>query len=214
MTADADLTKRQINWLPYWLEKGHWTVPEAAALLVGFLPPEPDEARPLGPWLPGREPWEHAREAWEFTVQQDLYNVRQWLATIANLGLIAPKKLLGSAIKAGVVPPWMPALLESEHAKLLPASLRAKPEEGVKANGSYGARYKERPTWADAVIEAERLFKANVPNKRIADGLATKGLGTFSQSAVDGWVRQFRKKNTAEEMTAEFRLWKERNGKA
>lgn len=136
MTAEADtnLSKRQLDWLPYWLAKRHWTVPEAAALLAGFLPPEPGTARALGPWLPGRDPeaWPH-REAWELIVQRDLDHARQWLATIANLGAKGAKEILALAIKAGIVPPWMPALLDSEHANLLPFGLRADARDAIGA---------------------------------------------------------------------------------
>lgn len=229
MTAEAGreldarpLLRRQLDALADWLAKDHWTLPEAASLLVGFVPLDADGGtRPFGPWLPGREPWPQ-REAWEWTVGREMDDMRQRLATIPNLGFKAPKEIVGLAIKAGVVPPWIPALLESEHAKLLPAALRAEartatgaeptePEVNSRAHGSFKAR---PDNWAEAANEAERLFINGASNKKIADLLATKGLGTWSQSAVDGWIRDFRNGRTAADMTAEFRRWKEHNAKA
>jgi ribosomal protein L19E len=231
VTAEADneqgarpRLRRQLDALADWLAKSHWTVPEAAALLVGFLPPYADGSDSLGAWLPGREPWPH-REPWEFTMRREIEDMQQRLATIPNLGLKPPKKIMTIVVGAGIVPPWLHALSDKEQTKLLPAKLRAKvratigaamaePEENGQAKGSYAARYKERPDWDEEIRDIERLFKEGKTNSQIASALAKLGYKARTQNSLDRLIREFREeKITAEEKTVGFRRYKERLGR-
>lgn len=139
MTAEADselgtrpLLRRQLDALADWLAKDHWTLPEAAALLVGFVPLDGDGgARPFGPWLPGREPWPQ-RETWEWAVGREMDDMRQRLATIPNLGFKAPTEIVAFAFKNGIVPPWLDAAKgDLACAALLPANVFESQPEGA-----------------------------------------------------------------------------------
>lgn len=222
--AEADLSRRQLAWLPHWFAKGHWTAPETAALLVGFLPPEPGNTKPLGPWLPGRDPeaWPH-HEAWELIVQRDLDHAREWLATISDLGTKRPVEVLALAIKAGIMPPWMRAFLASRHEKCLPRDLRAKaraalggettaPGTNPQSDAAYEKLYKQFPDWDEDMREIARLTGEGMQVGHITDKLGRD---------VRHLVAEFRKAGTAEAIkaaaeakTAGFCDWKERTGKA
>lgn len=212
MTADADLTKRQIDWLPYWLIRGHWTAREAAALLVGFLPPEPGDARPLGPWLPGREPWEHGRKAWEWTVQRDLDDVCEWLKTISDLGTKDSWEVIKAAIEAKRTPPWLAAFLDSEHAVQLltgyeRADLRAKigvkPEEPGKPKtaidlasaGGRGKRDRNKQRAAFFPL-VERLWRQGMAPVAIIKRLQEEHDPAPPQSTVYDWVAELKRAKT------------------
>lgn len=210
MTADADLTKRQIDWLPYWLTRGHWTAREAAALLVGFLPPEPGDARPLGPWLPGRAPnaWPH-REVWELIVQRDLDHAREWLATISDLGTMESWEVIRAAIDARIVPPWLAAFLDSEHAAQLltgyergqlRAAIGTEPEAAEKPKttidlASAGGRAKRNNDKQRAMFfpTVQRLWEGGMIPAAIIKRLQEEHDPAPPQSTIYGWIAELRR---------------------
>lgn len=219
LESDASLTKRQLSWLSCWLTKGQWIVPEAAALLSGFLPPDlsdPSDTELLGPWLPGRKPWEHERESWEWMVQREYTHVRQWLTTISDLGAKRPAELIALAIEAELMPPWMRDLLSSKHEKLLPRNIRAKaraalggevvdPGTDLQSDAAFRKHFNKYPKWDREVREIAQPIKAG---KKVAE--INQNIGRD----VRHLVARLRKGETVEEMTAGFRSWKRRTGKA
>lgn len=219
----------QLDSLVDWLSKSAWTPREAACLLVGVLPPEPDfgfDDRPFGAWLPGQEPWGHARELWQKKIAAEIDQMERKLASIPNVGVMPPADLLAHLVRQNsqLLPPWGSALLNSAaHTKSLPVKVRARLREALgmsqeidrRANSAYAMKLKNDPDWDLQVREAERRWKEGQTNKQIADALADSGYPTKTESAISGWTRKFGKNISAEAQTAGFRDFKDRmNSKA
>lgn len=214
---------RQLDSILDWLLKSSWDPRQAACILVGVLPPEPNFAiddRPFGAWLPGQEPWEHDRGMWEKKVAAEVNQMERKLATIPHVGIMSPAELLAylSGRNGKLLPPWTAALLDSKsHAEALPARVRSllrdalgkSREANPKANASYAVKLKEDPDWDLQVAEAERRWRDGQSNRQIADALAER-FPAKTEDAIAVWTRKFRKKISAEAQTAGFRAYKDR----
>lgn len=220
---------RQLDSLVDWLSKSAWTPREAACLLVGVLPPEPDfgfDDRPFGAWLPSQEPWEPDREFWQKKIAAEIDQMERKLVSIPNVGVMPPADLLAHLARQNrkLLPPWTSAFLNSvPHRKALSSKVRARLREALgmaeeidrRANSGYATKLRIDPDWDLQVSEAERRWKDGQTNKQIADALANSGYPPKTESAISGWTRKFDKNISAEAQTAGFRDFKDRmNSKA
>lgn len=204
-----DLKVRQMDALKDWLRAGPWTVPEAACLIAGVLPPERmGDTSDFGGVLPGREGWENAREAWREIVASEIRHLSALLQERVP-SRATPQEFLVLAAQLDRNPPWLDAARADAEARALlppealnwysaageaPASILKNPGQSGASPQSKGGKHRPDDEIVAIYVAAalhengvkpprivERLNEMNLPGKRDAVGRWLKKMGDPKQ---------------------------------
>jgi hypothetical protein len=210
--SNRSLLQRQLDALADWLAKDHWTVEQAACLLVGVLPdndrqkwlPDGEARRGYGACLPGRESWPDA-ESWHWHVLAEIEEMERRLAATAKFGKVARDATLKLAVEASDLPPWWSvAKGDSACAMFLPVeNIREEseistspvmPQDRMQSKGGRKAAEVNFPNREEQMKFVLEKIKEGRNNKRILDLLAKEFSDAYLTAAEEKWIPDMRKK--------------------
>lgn len=197
-----DLKVRQMDALKDWLRAGPWTVPEAACLIAGVLPPERmGDTSDFGGVLPGREGWENAREAWREIVASEIRHLSALLQERVP-SRATPQEFLVLAAQLDRNPPWLDAARADAEARALlpPGAVEGQapargttPVREVASKGGKAKRDKD-PQRAKFFPEVERLAAEGKSVVKIIAYLAETYSDPPPDKTVYGWNAELKKR--------------------